>query len=220
MSVVLDVWTVRTSAVGRAFWRMAADPRALKGLPGLTFHKSLGTGAGRRFTAADADLRQWALLTCWTDDDRALAPTLDRWNRLATSHTRFQLATIASHGQWSGREPFLADPELRRWQGPVAAVTRARVRPQRWREFQGAVPAVAQIMDDCPGLRFRIGIGEAPIGLQGTFSVWDSAADLKQFAYGTDVHRQVIDQTHRRQWYSEELFARFAVTSVEGRVPW
>jgi hypothetical protein len=220
MIVLLDVWTVRTSAVAKAFWHMARDPRALAGVPGLTFHKSLGTGAGKRFTAADADVRQWALLTCWNAHAEDSIPVWSAWERMAVSHTRFAMSTIASHGQWSGREPFPADPDSRTWQGPVAAITRARVRTSRWREFQRAVPPVAGILDDCPGLLFRIGIGEAPIGLQGTFSVWESAADLKRFAYGTDVHREVIEQTHRRDWYSEDLFARFAVREVQGHVPW
>ena len=66
MTVTLDVWRIRGSAVARAFWHMARDPRTMRDMPGLSFHKSLGTGAGRRFTAADADLRQWALLTVWT----------------------------------------------------------------------------------------------------------------------------------------------------------
>lgn len=220
MIVLLDVWTVRTSAVAKAFWRMAADPRALTGLPGLTFHKSLGTGAGKKFTAADADLRQWALLTCWdTHSEASIRPWVN-WDRMAVSHTRFSMTTIASHGQWSGQEPFPADPDSRAWDGPVAAITRARVRARRWREFQRAVPPVADILHDCPGLLFRIGIGEAPIGLQGTFSVWESAGALKRFAYGTDVHREVIEQTHRRDWYSEDLFARFAVREVQGHVPW
>ena len=94
MTVVLDLWTVRPTA--RAFWRMARDPRRLAHVDDLDFHKSLGTGAGRRFTARDADLRQWALLTCWSGPDDALAPTLGKWNALAERHTRFTMAAAKS----------------------------------------------------------------------------------------------------------------------------
>jgi hypothetical protein len=64
----------------------------------------------------------------------------------------------------------------------VAAVTRARLRPSRARSFWRAVPAVSADLAAQPGLRLAVGIGEAPMGLQGTFSVWESAAALRRFA--------------------------------------
>lgn len=220
MTVVLDIWTVRPTAVPRAFWRMARDPRVLGHVENLTFHKSLGTGAGKRFTARDADLRQWALLTCWSGPDVGLTPTLQKWHNLAERHTRFTLATIASHGQWSGTEPFEPDPAHAKHPGLIAAITRARVRTSLWRTFQRAVPPVAATLNDRDGLLYRIGIGEAPIGLQGTFSVWEDAATLRSFAYEQPEHRAVIEQTRSTGWYSEELFARFAVLDVSGDRLW
>jgi hypothetical protein len=62
----------------------------------------------------------------------------------------------------------------------------------------------------------RLGIGEAPIGLQGTFSVWRSNADITDFAYRRAAHADVIRKTRERHWYAEELFARFAVIASEG----
>ncbi len=220
MTILLDVWRVPSHQVPAALWHMAADPFALRRVPGLRFHKSLGTGAGRRFTAADADLRQWALLTVWNGDPVALGGVEGRWRRIAESHTRFELSTIATHGHWSGQTPFVADPGLRRWDGPIAAITRARVRTRQWRDFQRAVPPVAQVLDEQPGLLYRIGIGEAPIGLQGTFSVWSDAAALRDFAYAQPEHREVIAQTKASGWYAEELFARFAVADVQGDALW
>lgn len=220
MTVVLDVWTVRPTAVPRAFWRMARDPRVLTGVTNLDFHKSLGTGTGKRFTARDADLRQWALLTCWSGPDTGLAPTMRRWDALAQRHTRFTMAPIASHGQWSGSEPFPRDPAHTKHDGPIAAITRARVRTGLWRTFQRAVPPVADALRNQPGLLYRIGIGEAPIGLQGTFSVWRDAAALRSFAYQQPEHLAVIEQTRDTGWYREELFARFAVLDVSGDPPW
>ncbi|MGH3928140.1 MAG: hypothetical protein ACRDTT_35640, partial [Pseudonocardiaceae bacterium] len=59
---------------------------------------------------------------------------------------------------------------------------------------------------------------EAPIGLQGTFSVWASCADLTTFAYRGAAHRDVIRRTAEVGWYSEELFARFAVLRTTGTI--
>lgn len=220
MTVLLDVWRVPARRVPSALWRMARDPFTLARLPGLTFHKSLGTGAGKSFTAADADLHQWALLSVWSSDPLVLQPTLSRWRRLAETHTRFELRTIATHGLWSGAAPFITDPALRTWDGPVAAITRARVRTAQWRTFQKAVPPVAGILDHQPGLLYRIGIGEAPVGLQGTFSVWQDSAALRHFAYSQPEHKAVIEQTRSTGWYSEDLFARFAVVGIGGDAPW
>jgi hypothetical protein len=66
------------------------------------------------------------------------------------------------------------------------------------------------------GLIATIGIGEAPIGLQGTFSHWKTGADLRNFAYKGAAHQVAIAATERHQWYAEELFARFAVRDIRG----
>jgi hypothetical protein len=63
-----------------------------------------------------------------------------------------------------------------------------------------------------------LGIGEAPLGLQGTFSVWESGAALNEFAYGRAPHAAVVGRTAREGWYAEELFARLAVLSTAGTV--
>jgi len=69
------------------------------------------------------------------------------------------------------------------------------------------------------GLLARFGIGEAPIGWQGTVSLWRDAADLTRFAYRQPEHRAVIARTPTDRWYAEELFARFAVRDLTGDRP-
>ena len=98
----------------------------------------------------------------------------------------------------------------------MAAITRGRIRPRMWRRFWSAVPPVALDVRDGGGLTFALGIGEAPVGLQGTFSTWSSGAALNDFAYRRSPHQAVIAQTRQFDWYSEELFARFALLSAEG----
>jgi hypothetical protein len=104
------------------------------------------------------------------------------------------------------------------WTGPVVAVTRARLTPRRALSFWRAVPPVAADLAHSTGLRFAVGIGEAPVGLQGTFSLWDDARALREFAYGRPAHTTAIRQTAEEGWYAEELFARFAVIGARGTV--
>jgi hypothetical protein len=220
-TTTLHVWGVPPRAVPAALLRMAADRRPLRRTPGLAFGKLLGTGSGRTFTVRDADPRRWALLGVWESaaaaDAFADGPFVRRWRRLAEEEFTARLLPLAARGRWSGREPF-GRPEPRRWDGPVAAITRARLVPRRALAFWRAVPPVSADLHAAPGLRLALGIGEAPIGLQGTVSVWDSAAALNDFAYGRAPHAEAIRRTAAEGWYAEELFARFALVSATGTV--
>ncbi len=68
-------------------------------------------------------------------------------------------------------------------EGPVAAITRARLRMSSARTFWRSVPPVSKAVHSAPGLALAFGIGEAPVGFQGTFSLWRDAESLKAFAY-------------------------------------
>jgi hypothetical protein len=80
------------------------------------------------------------------------------------------------------------------------------------------VPPVSADLQAAPGLTFAIGIGEAPIGLQGTFSIWESHAALNEFAYRRAAHRAAIRRTAIEKWYVEEFFARLQVLSIDGQL--
>jgi hypothetical protein len=73
-------------------------------------------------------------------------------------------------------------------------------------------------LHNSPGLIAAIGIGEAPIGLQGTFSIWQDSASLRNFAYKGEAHSRAITATAENKWYSEELFARFALLAESGEL--
>jgi hypothetical protein len=204
--VTLHVWRVPRHAVGSALLRMAFARRLLGD---VRFGKFLGTGTGTSFGPGDADLSRWAALT--VSDSPVRFPA---WDRIATGHARVELEPLISRGTWSGRSPFA--PTGRRHDGMVLALTRARLRPARALRFWRAIPAVAREVADAPGLLARFGVGEAPIGWQGTVSVWRGAADLTAFAYRQPEHRAAIARTPADRWYAEELFARFAVLGISG----
>jgi hypothetical protein len=219
--VTLHLWRVPGKAVPAALARMAADRRPVRRQPGVRFAKLLGTGDGETFTARDADPRRWGLLTSWADRASARAfessATVARWAGLAEETWRAELRPLSARGRWSGREPF-GSPAGGRWDGPVAAVTRARIAPARARAFWRSVPPVSADLRGRAGLRLAVGIGEAPVGLQGTFSLWETAGALREFAYAGAAHRAVVARTASERWYAEELFARFAVEAADGSV--
>jgi hypothetical protein len=216
--VSLHVWG--TSNVPKSLLRMGIDRRTARALPGCTFAKLLGTGSGRTFSLRDPDLHHWALLACWSEasgpERSARSAPFAEWASIASEQARFLLRPLSSRGSWSARAPF-GDPSPTRWDGPIASLTRARIKPQRWAGFWRSVPAVAYDANHGPGMLFGLGIGEAPVGLQGTFSVWRDKQVLDDFAYQRSPHARVIEQTAALQWYAEELFARFALLDVSGR---
>jgi hypothetical protein len=198
---------------------MARDRFGLRAAPGLRFAKLLGTGSGETFTPRDADPHHWAALTVWDDAVAADAFESSRlvgaWGELAHERLRVVMTPLSSRGTWAGSDPF-GEGRAGRHDGPVVAITRARIRTARSLQFWRAVPAVSTDLRGSAGLRMSLGIGEAPIGLQGTMSLWDTPDDLVDFAYRRAPHLDVVRRTASVGWYAEELFARFAVDDLDG----
>lgn len=206
--VSLHVWRVPRRAVGSAMLRMAFAGKYLRN---VRFGKFLGTSTA--FGPGSTDLTRWAAVT--VSDSPVRFPV---WEAIAESRARVDLEPLVSRGAWSGQNPFITagSATRRKTDGMVLALTRARLRPSRALRFWNAVPDVARELAAAPGLLARMGVGEAPIGWQGTVSVWRSTTDLTAFAYRQPRHRTVIERTPTDRWYAEELFARFAVQEISG----
>jgi hypothetical protein len=214
---VIYFWKIKQRKVGFALLRMALDRGALRRLSGVRFAKMLGTGKGETFTPRDADATRWGALTVI---DSSKLEALDsskivkRWRKNSDGEVRYLVDPISSHGLWAKVNPF--DYLKSVSDGEVVAITRARIKWAQNVRFWKAVPPVTSSLHSSPGLINTIGIGEAPIGLQGTFSHWRSGADLRNFAYKGAAHQEAIAATERHAWYAEELFARFAVREIRG----
>ena len=214
---VIYFWKIKSSKVGFALLRMALDRGALRGIKGVRFAKMLGSGKGETFTPRDADANRWGALIVIDGANLEMldnSKLINRWRANSISEVRYLLDPISSHGLWVKVNPFAYATS--QTDGEVIAITRARIKWFQNFRFWRAVPPVTQSLHSSPGLINTIGIGEAPIGLQGTFSHWRTGADLRNFAYKGAAHQDAIAATERHQWYAEELFARFAVRDIRG----
>ncbi|MEX2658215.1 MAG: hypothetical protein WD232_00860 [Acidimicrobiales bacterium] len=202
-----------------AMAQMVGQGRLARRVPGLRFARRLGTGRGRAM-GLQGDLRRWALFAVWDDEaalDAFLAddPVASRWRDRSLELWSVRLAPLAVHGTWGGADPFtgLDDDAAHRaaatHDGPVAVLTRARIPARHWRAFYAAVPPVEAHLHGAPGLLEATGVGERPVGLLATFSLWRSAEDMEAFAYRGSVHEEVVRATRAGGWFAEELFARF-----------
>ena len=213
-------WKIPPRFVPWAFFRMGLDRISLWRMNGISFWKLLGAGKGETFTPRDADPLRWGLLVVVEKeyvDELDSSPMIQRWRKRCDSEFSADLSPISVHGKWSRKDPFISISNTEKnWSGPVAAITRARIKWRKILIFWRSVPPVTHSLRSSQGLVSAIGIGEAPMGLQGTFSLWESGEAVRNFAYRGEAHKAAIDATHREDWYAEELFARFAVTRSVG----
>lgn len=201
----------RPSRAALALLRLATDRPMLRRVGGLRFWRLLGTGRGDD-TGPGADLRRTALFAVW-EAEEALDTFMTegriarRW-MAAEEAWHVRLRSLGGHGSWRGSDP-LDGLAAGSDSGPIAVVTRADVRRQAWKAFGRAGREVDAELRTAAGLIDVVGIGEAPLGRLATFSLWESAAAARDFAYGMPRHLRVIEETRSGDWYAEELFARF-----------
>ncbi len=199
---------------------MAIDRTFLRRTKEVAFAKMLGCGKGETFTPRDADPTRWGCLVVIPENQLAQldsSKTVKAWRKKSISEFRVVLDPIASTGMWSKQKPFEPSAPTN-FDGQVVAITRARIKATQTMRFFKSVPPVTASLHSSPGLISTIGIGEAPIGLQGTFSLWESMQAIKDFAYKGAAHQKAIAQTSEFDWYAEELFARFAVREIRGKI--
>lgn len=202
-----------------AFGMMGAGRFALRRVPGLQFWKLCGTGTGEGFTP-HPNTHVYAILCAWPDAETArtrleTARIFRRYRDRAVEDWTVFLTPTSVRGQWSGTIPFHAQsaPET----GPLAAMTRASVRPSRALRFWARVPDISAVIGADPNVIFKIGIGEVPLLHQVTFSIWPDAQTMAAFARDRDgPHARAIRAVRDENWFQEELYARFRVTGERG----
>lgn len=121
----------------------------------------------------------------------------------------------SARGLWGGVQPFPIDDKnphtaLR------AVITRGRIRLLRLWKFWQTIPSASRATERAVGRLFSVGIGELPWVEQATWSLWENETAIRTFAYGSSAHRRAIQRTHSLNWYSEEMFARFAPFATIG----
>jgi spheroidene monooxygenase len=197
---------------------MGAARPGLARTPGIQFFKLCGSGTGEGFTPRP-NTEVWAILAGWDDEAAARratasAPVFARWRARAAEAWTVFLSPYQSRGKWAGGEPFR--PEGGPPEGPVAALTRATIRPGMLLRFWGRVPGISAVIGADPNVLFKIGIGEVPWLHQVTFSIWPDTAGMAAFARGDGPHGRAIRAVREEGWFSEELYARFRVLGDAG----
>lgn len=186
-------------------------------VPGLRMYKVLGSGHDGGFGLRPSATRQG--LFCVFDDDKiardflAQDPVVERYRRHAREFFSVRLHTYSCKGAWSGLSlPPVTDTPA---QGPIAALTRASIKPAQAAAFWRKAPPAQADLEHAAGCLLAAGLGEAPLLRQATFSVWCGVDDMDRYAR-TGAHLEAIKAAHRHGFFSESMFARFVPVDMRG----
>lgn len=200
------------------FSRLVRGPAAVSDVPGLNFCKVLGSGQDGGFGLKPSLSRLG--LFCEFDDD-ANARRFINGSVVAAYRQRSRelfigrFAAYSTRGAWSGHAPPLTEGLARPEAGPIAALTRASIRPAAAASFWRHAPPSQDALGSAQGCLLAVGLGEAPVFRQATFSVWDSQASMDAYARG-GPHLDAIRASYERGYFSETLFMRFVPLSMHG----
>jgi hypothetical protein len=207
--MIVSVHIVDTGLAGMpAALRRKPLPEAV---PGLLYAETTVTAPQGNVQRLPLFPGRFGLIAAWEDDDalddflRGAHPLAGRLT--AGWHTRLEPLRVS--GAWPAmpglpeRQLAVADDE------PVAVLTLGRPRLTRLRPFlHSARPAEAEVVG-APGLLASIGLARPP-RLVSTFSLWDSAAAMRDYSYRDDgTHMAAVKADRERPFHHESAFIRF-----------
>lgn len=202
-----------------AFGMMNRAHAYLKEIKGQRFYKLMGSG--KKLGSPWADWSVYAVLQVW--DNEEYARDYFRNSELqalymshSEQHARLYLKCLKTHGLWSGKNIFEVQPELEPDNDYIAVLTRASIKTTQLIRFWRKARQAEQPLNSSEGLLYAKGIGEIPFKNMATFSIWENAGALENYAYKSMQHREAIRDTRRLHWYSEECFSRFRITDISG----
>ena len=217
MHVSLSIIKYPTRFIPFAFFAMAIMRLPLSSRKNISFYKLMGTGKNGTFDKMP-DLHQWAIMAAHKNElnditiENIYGSFIAKWLRyFKCTSTIYLLEPIEGHGLWDGKKPFGNLPPKSDYEGKIAVITRATIKLNKLKYFWQNVAPVAAKMVKAEGFITSYGVGEIPWIKQATFSIWESKAAMKNFAYGMKEHAEVIQKTRQQKWYSEDMFTRFKV---------
>ena len=196
-----------------AFSRWQPEPAR-----GLRFMKTLGSGRGGGFGLMPSPSHQ-GVFCLFDDDDSAHAfistsPLVQRYRESSDECLLLTLRPASSRGSWDRVAIAAGEPVPD--SAPLAALTRASIRPRAAASFWRHAPAAQAGLADAPGCDLAIGLGEAPLFRQATFSLWRDASAMDAYAR-SGAHQQAIRAAWQRNFFSESMFVRFSPLTIQGR---
>lgn len=214
---VLVLADVHPAHIVWAWGRLVLGRWPLRHTPGLHFIKVLGSGEAGGFGLKPSATHRGLFLVF--DDEAharqfvASSAVLQAWRAHARELCVAILRACSSKGSWSGAAmQVTASAPV---EGPIAALTRASIRPRHALAFWRQSPPSERALADSEGCVLAAGLGEAPLLRQATFSLWSSTAAMDAYAR-SGAHQQAIRAAYGGGYFSETMFVRLVPLEVRG----
>ena len=207
--------------------RLVRGAGIFRDVPGLQFAKVMGSGHEGGFSLRPSTTHQG--LVCMLASAQQGQDFLDSvFVREARERARESwtglLAVTSVRGQWDGQAwgptssvalgTYSGDASLQA--APLAVLTRASIRPTKVAAFWRHAPTSQKAMEDAPGCSLAVGLGEAPVLRQCTFSLWRDTSSMEAYARG-GAHGAAAQAAHRQDYFSESMFVRLKLLAASGQ---
>ena len=206
------IMSMQIADVGTAGLRLLSRTPKPKKIPGLRYAElttPAPLGGGLR---PKPSFRRIGLLAAWEDEESFARFVAEHalGRRLAKSGWQVRLEPLRASGSWpelDGVMPFApltcADDE------PVAVLTLGRLKfSQAIRFLRANAPAADEAVAH-PAILATTGLARPP-RLVATFSLWRTAAEMREYAHGKSAAHAAVIAAHREKpFHSASLFARF-----------
>ena len=206
---------------GWGWLRLVAGASPYKDVPGLTTVKVMGSGHGGGFSLRPSATHQ-GLICTFSHLDLALkflsSSLVQAYRDRARECWAGVLSVQSARGHWdkqawqTSSEAALGSSEAR---GPFAVLTRASILPTKAMAFWRYAPAAQADLNKAAGCLLAMGLGEAPLVRQCTFSLWQDTAAMLQYAH-QGAHQTASAAAYKHQFFSESLFVRMQVLHMAG----
>lgn len=195
---------------------LLAPPRRAA-VPGLAYAETLTTAPLGEPLLPPRRFDRIGLLAAWEDDaalDAFLADQRAARRLRGGWHVRLQPLRVS--GAWAGLEGLPTRPLAVDGDEPVAVLTLGRLRLRRTGAFRASAgPAEAAALAS-PALLAGIGLARPP-RLVATFTLWRSAAAMRDYAYDSAAPHVAAMTAHRAEpFHHEAAFVRFRPYASEG----
>ncbi len=219
---------------GWGWLRLVAGPSAYRSVPGLQSAKVMGSGHGGGFTTLRPSATHQGLVCRFDGADAAMdflhGEHVQGYRERARECWAGMMAVTSARGQWDQQAWGLSDGPSTAlspaWQDrlpavdeaapqPLAVLTRASIHPAKAMAFWRHAPSTQLALDAADGCLLAMGLGEAPLVRQCTFSLWPDEARMLRFAREGAHHTASLAAT-RQQYFSESMFVRLRMLRMAG----
>ena len=216
-TAVLGLIDIASNSRGWGLLRYILGKIPFQGQPGLQFCKMLGSGYQGGFSTKPSFTKQgfFCVFDCLQNAAHFKESALvQKYQDHANEFFMATLKAYSSRGSWSGFSISCSSSHLPE-NKPIASLTRASIRPSKARQFWAKAKPAEDAIEQASGKILTAGLGEAPYFRQATFTIWENALSLEQYAQ-RGAHLAAIQAAYSQNYFSESMFTRFDVIQAQG----